>query len=110
MHEKHCTHSAQKLADAVNKKNIKNRRGYVKKKIIHSVPSPTTTTRYLYTINNDRRPMKFMCTKENFTIALNMVVPLTGRGAHLPILSNILIVAHESHVELTATNLSLIHI
>src|SRR3989344_3971513 len=49
--------------------------------------------------------MRFICTKENFSIALNMVLPLTGRGAHLPILTHVLIVAHESHVELTATNL-----
>jgi DNA polymerase-3 subunit beta len=49
--------------------------------------------------------MKFTCTKENLISALNIVAPLTGRGANLPILGNILIVAEDSRVELTATNL-----
>ncbi len=49
--------------------------------------------------------MQFTCTKENLILALNTVVPLTGRGVNLPILGNVLVVVHESHVELVATNL-----
>ncbi len=49
--------------------------------------------------------MKFTCTKENLLKALSIVSGVAGKQNNLPILSNILIEAVESKVELIATDL-----
>lgn len=46
-----------------------------------------------------------MCTRENLTNALDVVSPLAGKHAHLPILTNVLIQAREANVEFASTNL-----
>ncbi len=51
--------------------------------------------------------MLFTSTKENFSHALNLINSVAGRGGNLPILSNILIHAKESNVELIATDLEI---
>jgi len=51
--------------------------------------------------------MKFTCTKENINKALSLVSPLANKQGHLPILMNLLIIASESKVEITATNLEI---
>lgn len=49
--------------------------------------------------------MKFTCTKENLSHALDIVSSIANKHVNLPILANILIHAEESVVRLTATNL-----
>lgn len=49
--------------------------------------------------------MKFTCTKENLSYALDLVSGIATKHANLPILMNILIQATESKVTLVATNL-----
>lgn len=49
--------------------------------------------------------MKFTCTKDNLIHALDLVSPLAGKHAHLPILSNVLIQVSNSKVEFISTNL-----
>lgn len=49
--------------------------------------------------------MKFTCTKENLSQALNLVSSLPSKHTNLPILLNILIMATESKVEIMTTNL-----
>lgn len=49
--------------------------------------------------------MRFICTKENLMLALQMSAPLTGKSVNLPILHNVLVTANESHVDIAATNL-----
>lgn len=49
--------------------------------------------------------MKFICTKENLSYALDVVSSVASKHVNLPILMNILIKATESKVELIATNL-----
>ncbi len=49
--------------------------------------------------------MKFTCTRENLTYALDIVSPLASKHANLPILMNVMITATEAGVEMSATNL-----
>ena len=49
--------------------------------------------------------MRFVCTKENLSYALDLVSSVAGKHINLPILANILIQAEESVVKLVATNL-----
>ena len=49
--------------------------------------------------------MKFTCTKENLIHGLQIVTGIASKPSNLPILSNILIHATESGVELASTNL-----
>lgn len=49
--------------------------------------------------------MKFTCTKENLSYALDLVSGVAGKQVNLPILLNILIQATDSGVKLMATNL-----
>ncbi len=49
--------------------------------------------------------MKFVCTKENLSYALDLVSSIASKQANLPILLNILIQAEEAGVRLIATNL-----
>lgn len=49
--------------------------------------------------------MKFTCTKDNLIHALDLVSPLAGKHAHLPILSNVLLQVSNSKVEFISTNL-----
>lgn len=49
--------------------------------------------------------MKFVCTRENLIHALDIVSPLAGKHAHLPILLNVLIQVNEAKVEFVTTNL-----
>lgn len=49
--------------------------------------------------------MKFTCTKENLSYALDLVSSTAGKHVNLPILMNILITASEANVQLSATNL-----
>ncbi|PIR74847.1 MAG: DNA polymerase III subunit beta [Candidatus Magasanikbacteria bacterium CG10_big_fil_rev_8_21_14_0_10_47_10] len=51
--------------------------------------------------------MKFTCTKENLNQGLHIVTGIASKPSNLPILSNILIVATESGVELASTNLEI---
>lgn len=51
--------------------------------------------------------MKFICTKENLSYALDVVSSTASKHANLPILSNILVRAQESKVELITTNLEI---
>ncbi len=51
--------------------------------------------------------MKFLCTKENLSRALALVIGVAGKNTNLPILGNVLIRASEQKVELVATNLEL---
>ena len=51
--------------------------------------------------------MKFLCTKENLSKALALVIGVAGKNTNLPILGNVLIRASEQKVELVATNLEL---
>lgn len=51
--------------------------------------------------------MKFTCTKENLSHALDLVSGIANKHVNLPILANILIQAEESVVRLTATNLEI---
>ncbi|HOX61065.1 MAG TPA: DNA polymerase III subunit beta [Candidatus Magasanikbacteria bacterium] len=51
--------------------------------------------------------MKFICTKENLSHALDLVSGIAAKHTNLPILSNILISVKESRVELIATNLEM---
>ena len=52
--------------------------------------------------------MKFTCTKENFSHALDIVSGLACKHINLPILANILIQTEESVVRLTTTNLEIV--
>ncbi len=49
--------------------------------------------------------MKFICTKENLSYALDLVCGVASKHINLPILSNVLIQVTESKVTLMATNL-----
>lgn len=49
--------------------------------------------------------MKFICTKENLSYALDVVSSIANKHTNLPILMNILMKVSESKVELVATNL-----
>ncbi|MBT3418980.1 MAG: DNA polymerase III subunit beta [Candidatus Magasanikbacteria bacterium] len=51
--------------------------------------------------------MKFTCTKENLAHALTVVSGIAGKQVNLPILTNILIKAHEAHIEVISTNLEI---
>ncbi|HSR89085.1 MAG TPA: DNA polymerase III subunit beta [Candidatus Udaeobacter sp.] len=51
--------------------------------------------------------MKFICTRENLSKALALVIGVAGKSVNLPILSNVLIRASEQKVEFVATNLEL---
>jgi len=51
--------------------------------------------------------MKFVCTKENLSYALDLVCGVAGKHVNLPILANILIQVEESLVRLIATNLEI---
>lgn len=51
--------------------------------------------------------MKFTCTRENLSRALDNVGSISGKQVNLPILLNILIKVEESGVELISTNLEL---
>jgi DNA polymerase-3 subunit beta len=51
--------------------------------------------------------MQFTCTKENLSYALNLVSSVAGKQSNLPILSNVMLVANDSSVELSATNLEI---
>lgn len=51
--------------------------------------------------------MRFVCTKENLSYALDLASGIAGRHASLPILMNILIQAEPSGVRLVATNLEM---
>lgn len=51
--------------------------------------------------------MKFSCTKDNLRQALNFTSALASKQSHLPILTNILILATDSKVEIMATNLEM---
>ena len=51
--------------------------------------------------------MKFTCTKENLSKALNLTSALASKQNHLPILAHVLIRATEAKVELIATNLEM---
>ncbi len=51
--------------------------------------------------------MQFTCTKENLLYALNLVSAVAGKQNNLPILSNVMLVANDSSVELSATNLEI---
>jgi len=51
--------------------------------------------------------MKFVCTKENLSYALDLVSGVAGKHINLPILANILIQCEESTVKLIATNLEI---
>jgi len=51
--------------------------------------------------------MKFICTKENLSYSIDLVSGVAGKHANLPILTNILIKAEGSKIELVATNLEL---
>jgi len=52
--------------------------------------------------------MKFVCTRENLSHALDSVGGVTGKQTNLPILTNILITAKDAKVELVGTNLELL--
>ncbi|MFH1946718.1 MAG: DNA polymerase III subunit beta [Candidatus Magasanikbacteria bacterium] len=49
--------------------------------------------------------MKFICTRENLSYALDLVCGVASKHINLPILSNVLIQVEESKVSLMATNL-----
>lgn len=49
--------------------------------------------------------MKFTCTKENLSHALQLVGPLAGKQANLPILTHVLLRVSESRLEVATTNL-----
>ncbi|MEK7083749.1 MAG: DNA polymerase III subunit beta, partial [Patescibacteria group bacterium] len=49
--------------------------------------------------------MKFICTRENFSHALDVVGGVVGKQANLPILSHVCIVAADAKVEFIGTNL-----
>lgn len=49
--------------------------------------------------------MRFSCTQENLSQCLGLVSRITGRGATLPILNNVLLRTGRSGLELVATNL-----
>jgi len=51
--------------------------------------------------------MKFTCTKENLSYALDLVSGVAGKQVNLPILTNILISVEESNVRLVTTNLEI---
>lgn len=51
--------------------------------------------------------MKFSCTRENLSQALDLVSGVVSRNPNLPILKNILIKAEDSKVKLTCTNLEI---
>jgi len=51
--------------------------------------------------------MKFTCTKENLSYALDLVSGIAAKHVNLPILMNILLQATESKVTLVATNLEI---
>ena len=51
--------------------------------------------------------MKFICTRENLSNALALVIGVAGKNVNLPILGNVLIKADEQKVNITATNLEL---
>jgi len=51
--------------------------------------------------------MKFTCTKENLSYALDLVSGVAGKQVNLPILTNILISVEESVVRLITTNLEI---
>ncbi|MFH1509237.1 MAG: DNA polymerase III subunit beta [bacterium] len=51
--------------------------------------------------------MKFICTKENLTKALNTVAKSVGHDVNLPVLANVLLKAEDSRLKLAATNLEI---
>ncbi len=51
--------------------------------------------------------MKFICTKENLSYALDLVCGVASKHINLPILSNVLVQVNESKVTLMATNLEI---
>lgn len=51
--------------------------------------------------------MKFTCTRENLEYSLSLVSSLANKHTNLPILSNVLIKATESGIEVSATNLEI---
>ncbi|MEK7681098.1 MAG: DNA polymerase III subunit beta [Patescibacteria group bacterium] len=51
--------------------------------------------------------MRFICTRENLSKALALVIGVAGKNINLPILGNVLIKVGEQKVEITATNLEL---
>ncbi|MFA6042661.1 MAG: DNA polymerase III subunit beta [Patescibacteria group bacterium] len=51
--------------------------------------------------------MKFTCTQENLTTALNAVSHITGKTTTLPILKNLLITAEADGITLSTTNLEI---
>ena len=51
--------------------------------------------------------MKISCTQENLHRALQTVAHIAGRDVNLPVLSNVLISAHDSVITLSATNLEI---
>jgi len=51
--------------------------------------------------------MRFVCTKENLSYALDLVSSVAGKHINLPILNNILLQTNESSVRLITTNLEI---
>lgn len=51
--------------------------------------------------------MKFTCTQENLLRGVSQVAPIAGRNSQLPILQNILLVAQNNTLSLTATDLEI---
>jgi len=51
--------------------------------------------------------MKFTCTKENLEYSLSLVSSLASKHTNLPILSNVLIKAGDSGIEISSTNLEI---
>ncbi|MFA7245090.1 MAG: DNA polymerase III subunit beta [Candidatus Magasanikbacteria bacterium] len=51
--------------------------------------------------------MKFTCTKENLEYSLSLVSSLASKHTNLPILSNVLIKANDSGIEISSTNLEI---
>lgn len=51
--------------------------------------------------------MKFICTKENLSYALDLVCAVANKHINLPILSNVMIQVNESKVTLMSTNLEI---
>ncbi|PIZ95746.1 MAG: DNA polymerase III subunit beta [Candidatus Magasanikbacteria bacterium CG_4_10_14_0_2_um_filter_33_14] len=51
--------------------------------------------------------MKFTCTKENLEYSLSLVSSLASKHTNLPILSNVLIKATDSGIEISSTNLEI---
>lgn len=51
--------------------------------------------------------MKFTCTQENLSSALNLITPITGKNLTLPILNNILVKLSKSDITFSSTNLEI---